>query len=202
MNAYERWVLPYLLDLAMRDREIERHRREVAPRARATVLEIGIGSGLNLPYYGVETTRLLALDPSGPLLRMAKKRARKVAFPVEFIAQSGERIPLADRSVDDVVMTWTLCSIPDPMKALAEMRRVLKPGGRLLFAEHGLAPDESVARWQHRLNRVWTPLAGGCHLDRRIDDLIRAAGFRFDDLRKDYARLPRAFGYMYVGIAT
>ena len=201
MNPYERWVLPYLLDLAMRHKEITRYRAEVAPRASGTVLEIGMGSGLNLHYYRGATTRLLALDPSVPLLRMAKARAKKVQFPVELMALAGERIPLADHSIDAVVMTWTLCSIADPAKALAEIRRVLKPSGRLLFAEHGRAPDDRIATWQRRLNPVWGPLAGGCHLDRKIDDLVRDAGFRFDDLRKGYARLPRVFGFMYVGSA-
>ena len=202
VNPYERWVLPFGLDLAMRHRELTRYRTQVAPRARGVVLEVGAGSGLNFAYYTAETTRVLALDPSPPLLRMAKRRAAKTAFPVEFISVSGERIPLPDRSVDNVVMTWTLCSIPDPEQALREIRRVLKPAGKLLFAEHGLAPDARVAAWQHRLNGIWTPLAGGCRLDRRIDDLIRTAGFEFDDLRKGYARLPRVLGYLYVGSAV
>ncbi len=202
MNPYDRWLLPFMLDLAMRHRELARYRTQVAPRARGVVLEVGAGSGLNFAYYGDETTRVLALDPSPPLLRKAKARAANATFPVEFIALPGERIPLPDRSVDSVVMTWTLCSIPDPGRALREIRRVLRPAGRLLFAEHGCAPDAAVASWQRRLTGIWSPLAGGCHLDRRIDDLIRAAGFEFDDLRKGYARLPRLLGYMYVGSAV
>ena len=201
MNPYERWLLPFLIDLAMRNREMRRCRERVVPRARDTVLEIGIGSGLNLPFYGSSTRRLLALDPSPQLLGMARKRAAKVRFPVEFLPNSGEAIPLRDRSVDTVVMTWTLCSVPHPARALAEIRRVLRPEGRLLFAEHGFAPDARVAAWQRRLNPFWGRLAGGCKLDHKMDELIRAAGFRFDDLEAGYARGPRPMSYMYVGCA-
>lgn len=201
MNIYDRWLLPYLIDLAMRYKEVTRYRGRIVPQARDTVLEIGIGSGLNLPFYGASVERVLALDPSPQLLRMARRRAAQVAFPVDFLAESGEDIPLPDRSVDTVVSTWTLCSIPDPALALREIGRVLKPGGRFLFAEHGYAPDPSVAAWQRRLNPIWGRLAGGCHLDRKVDDLIRTAGFRLEEIEMGYARGPRPVSYMYVGCA-
>ncbi len=201
MNIYDRRVLPYLIDLAMRYKEVTRYRGRVVPQARDTVLEIGVGSGLNLPFYGPSVRRVLALDPSPQLLRMAKQRAARVAFPVDFLADSGEEIPLPDRSVDTVVSTWTLCSIPDPERALGEIRRVLKPDGVFLFAEHGLAPDARVVVWQRRLNPLWGRIAGGCHLDREMDDLVRAGGFRLEQIDTGYARGPRPMSYMYVGCA-
>lgn len=198
---YERRILPRLLDLAMRGKEATRFRARLVPQARGVTLEVGVGSGLNLPFYGERVERLLAVDPSEELLRMARKRARGAAIPVELMAHSGEALPLADASVDTVVITFALCTIPDPGKALREARRVLKPSGELLFAEHGLAPDESVRRWQRRLNPLWRRVAGGCNLDRSIDELIAAAGFRFAGLETEYAKGPRPMSYVYLGRA-
>lgn len=199
MGFYERWVLPRLLDLAMRNKEATRYRRNTIPRATGGVLEIGAGSGLNLPFYGRDVTRLYALDPSEPLLQMAKKKRPAAPFPVQFLAGSAEEIPLESGSVDTVVTTWTLCTIPDPVKALREARRVLKPGGSLLFCEHGYAPEASVQAWQRRLDQLWSGVAGGCHLDRSIDSLIRQAGFEIVDLKNEYAKGPRPFSYIYCG---
>lgn len=201
MNFYERCILPRLLDLAMRNKEATRFRARLVPQARGATLEVGIGSGLNLPFYGEQIERLVGVDPSEALLRMAKRRARATTIPIEFIARSGEALPLADASVDTAVFTFTLCTIPDPLKALREARRVLKPSGELLFAEHGLAPDEGVRRWQRRLNPLWRRVAGGCNLDRRIDELIGAAGFRFAALETEYAKGPRPMSYVYIGRA-
>ena len=201
MGIYEDWLLPRLLDLAMRNREVARYRATVIPNARGRVLEVGIGSGLNLPFYSGAVERLYALDPSEALLRMARKRAPRTAFPVEFLNHSAHRIPLEDGSVDTVVMTWTLCTIPDPAEALGEMRRVLKPGGQLIFAEHGFAPDPRVQAWQHRLNPLWKRIAGGCNLDRRIDRMIRDGGFVIRDLEQSYAKGPKPFSYVYSGYA-
>ncbi|MGQ0546692.1 MAG: class I SAM-dependent methyltransferase [Betaproteobacteria bacterium] len=198
---YERWILPRLTDLAMRNKEVKRYRRKVIPAAAGRVLEIGGGSGLNLPYYGGAVSRLTTLDPSESLVRMARKKLSRAAVPVELLLGSAEEIPLADRSVDTVVSTWTLCSIPDVARALREARRVLKPGGSLLFVEHGHAPDPRVAAWQRRIEPLWKPLAGGCHLTRRIDTLIAAAGFEIVALEHEYLKGPRPLTYTYCGQA-
>lgn len=201
MNFYEKWILPRLVDVAMRNKEATRYRSQIVPQARGTVLEIGIGSGLNLPFYGAGVEHLYALDPSKELLSMAKRKVRGMTLPVEFIAKSGEEIPLDAGSVDTVVTTWTLCTIPDPLQALAEMKRVLKPGGTLLFAEHGMAPEAQVQTWQQRLNPLWRSVAGGCNLNRKIDQLILTAGFRMTRLDTEYAKGPRPMSYVYAGRA-
>ncbi|OGA29693.1 MAG: phospholipid methyltransferase [Betaproteobacteria bacterium RIFCSPLOWO2_02_FULL_65_24] len=201
MGIYERWLLPRLLDLVMRNEEATRYRMKTIPAARGRVLEIGAGSGLNLPFYGAGVTRLYALDPSRPLLDMAGRKHPPAGLPVEFLERSAEEIPLESHSIDTVVTTWTLCTVPDPAKALHEARRVLKPGGALLFAEHGHAPDPGVLRWQRRLNPLWLRIAGGCNLDRRIDRLIREAGFEILELQNEYAKGPRPFTYTYWGRA-
>jgi ubiquinone/menaquinone biosynthesis C-methylase UbiE len=199
MGFYERRLLPRLIDLAMRNKEVKRYRGKLIPAAAGEVLEIGAGSGLNLPFYGAQVRRLHALEPSEALLRMASRRLPGAPFPVDLLQGSAEEIPLADGSVDTVVTTWTLCSIPDVAKALREARRVLRPGGSLLFVEHGHAPDASVAAWQRRIEPLWKPLAGGCHLTRRIDRLIREAGFEIVELENEYLKGPRPLTYTYCG---
>ncbi|MBS0518504.1 MAG: class I SAM-dependent methyltransferase [Proteobacteria bacterium] len=202
MGLYERWVLPKLLDVVMRQRPVQKYRREVVPAAQGRVLEVGVGSGLNLPLYGDGVSEVIGLDPSEQLLALAQRRAAEAAVPVRLTCGSASAMAVEDDSVDTVVMTWTLCSIPDPLAALREMRRVLKPGGRLLFVEHGLSKDAGVARWQHRLTPVWRRIAGGCHLDRKIDDLIRTAGFELPALKTEYAEGPRPMTFMYEGQAV
>lgn len=202
MNVYDKWILPRLTDFAMRNKEATRYRSQLVPRAGGAVLEIGVGSGLNLPFYGPGVERLVALDPSEELLRMARKKAGAASVPIEFLAHTGEEIPLDDGTFDTVVTTWTLCTIPDAGKALSEMKRVLKPGGTLLFVEHGLAPDARVRAWQERLNPLWRRLAGGCNLNRKMDDLIHASGFRIVALDREYAKGPRPMSYIYLGSAT
>lgn len=201
MSLYDRWILPRVLDAVMRNKEVTRYRSGLVPRARGLVLEVGIGSGLNLPFYGAQVERVYGIDPSENLLRMARKRARSVRFPVEFFARSGETIPIEDHFVDTVLTTFTLCTIADPIAALREMRRVLKPAGQLLFAEHGFAPDRSVQRWQHRCNPLWTRIAGGCNLNRKMDELISSAGFDIAELVATYAKGPRPLSYIYAGSA-
>ncbi len=201
MSFYDRWILPQLVDLCLRNKEATRYREKIIPGACGTILEIGIGSGLNLPFYGASVEKLYGLDPSEELLGMARKKARNVSFPVEFLNRSGTEIPLDGRSLDVVVTTWTLCSIPDPIKALEEMRRVLKPEGVLIFAEHGLAPELAVQKWQRRLNPLWNRIGGGCNLDRKMDALIAAAGFAITDLVTEYAKGPRPLSYVYCGRA-
>jgi ubiquinone/menaquinone biosynthesis C-methylase UbiE len=199
---YDRHVLPHLINLAMRHPMVRARRAELVPRASGEVLEVGIGSGLNIPFYSAKVRRLYGVDPSGELLAMALRRAAHVPFPVELLCQSAEDLPRPDASFDTIVTTWTLCSIPDPMQALREMRRVLKPGGRLLFVEHGRTPDASVNRWQDRLNPVWSKVAGGCNLNRPMEDLIRSAGFRLVDLQKRYLPGPKPMTYTYEGSAS
>jgi ubiquinone/menaquinone biosynthesis C-methylase UbiE len=201
MSFFQRWILPRLVDVAMRNSVATRYRSLTVPKACGTVLEIGVGSGLNLPFYGADIDHLYGLDPSEELLAMAGKKARAVAFPVDFIASTSEEIPLDDSSADTVVMTWTLCSIADPVKALKEIGRVIKPDGTLLFVEHGLAPEIRVQDWQRRLNPLWSKLTGGCNLNRKMDQLIRTAGFDLAELKTEYADGPRPLSYMYSGRA-
>jgi ubiquinone/menaquinone biosynthesis C-methylase UbiE len=200
-NLYNRCVLPGLINFAMTRGEATRLRAANVPAARGVVLDIGIGSGLNLPFYTRGVTRLYGVDPSAELLAMAKEKAAAAPFPVELLNQDANKIPLGDAAVDSVVVTWSLCSIADPAAALREMRRVLKPDGTLIFVEHGLAPDAGVRKWQNRLTPFWRPFTGGCHLNRKMDDLVRDAGFTIVDLRTEYVPGPRAFGFMYEGRA-
>jgi ubiquinone/menaquinone biosynthesis C-methylase UbiE len=188
MSFYQRQILPRLLHLAMRQEALHPFRQRVVGAAEGRVLEIGIGSGLNLPLYGPAVRTVIGLEASPELLHMARDRAAGAPVPVELLQASAEALPLESASIDTAVTTWTLCTIPDVSRALAELRRVLKPGGMLLFVEHGRAPEPSVARWQDRLDPVWRRVAGGCHLNRKIDDLIAGSGFRFDALAN--ARLP------------
>ena len=201
MGLYDRWILPRLLDLAMRSRQLDPYRQRAIAAARGRVLEIGAGSGLNFALYGPLVERVCALDPSPQLLRLARTRLKRAGPPLALVRGSAERLPFADASFDTVVTTWTLCSVPDPAQALAETRRVLKSGGCLVFVEHGLAPEPGVARWQRRLTPCWRPLAGGCRLDRRIDELVRAAGFRIGEIATEYAPGPKPWTYFYQGTA-
>ena len=174
VNFYDRWVLPPILDLVMRQRPLQKYRREVVAAAEGRVLEVGVGSGLNLPLYDKRVEIVFGIDPSPRLLAIARQRAVAAGVRAQLLRGSASAIPLADNTIDSVVLTWTLCSIPDPLAALREMRRVLKPHGQLFFVEHGLSPETGVERWQHRLTPIWCHVAGGC-LDRKMDDLIRSA---------------------------
>lgn len=202
MSLYQRRIVPWLVELSMRQEQLLAWRRALVPAARGRVLEVGVGSGMNLPLYGQGVSEVVGLDPSQELLDMAGRRAAEAVVPVSLVRGSASEIAVGDASVDTVVMTWTLCTIPDPLAALREMRRVLKPGGALLFVEHGLSPDPGVARWQHRLTPAWRRFTGGCHLDRKIDDLVRTAGFALPELRNEYAKGPRPMTYMYQGRAV
>jgi ubiquinone/menaquinone biosynthesis C-methylase UbiE len=201
VNVYEKYVLPRLIDWAGSKKIATAERRKFIPLASGTVLEVGIGSGLNLPFYGPQVQRLYALDPSRELWKLARQRVREAPFPVEFLAASAEHIPLEDMSVDTVVTTWTLCTIPNPLKALTDMRRVLKPEGRLIFVEHGRSPDPGVLAWQNRLTPVWKRIGGGCHLNRPVDDLIADAGFDITQIERGYSRGPKPMTYLYKGLA-
>jgi ubiquinone/menaquinone biosynthesis C-methylase UbiE len=199
MGLFKDVVLPQLCHLAMRNRKLVPYRRRIIATAEGRVLEIGIGSGLNLPFYPAATREIIGLEPSPRLIAMATRRVG--GCPVTFITGSAEVIPLDDESIDTAVTTWTLCTIPAAAAALAEARRVLRRGGRLLFVEHGLAPDEGVRRWQDRLTPAWRRLSGGCHLNRPIRALIEDAGFRLERLETGYMPGPKPMTFMYEGAA-
>jgi len=202
MGFYRKLVLPALLDLAMRNTRLWDYRLATISAAQGRVLEIGVGSGLNLPLYGQAVDQVCGIDPSPELLDRAKERIADAHVPVSLVRTSAEQLPFADTGFDTLVMTWTLCSIPNPSAGLAEMLRVLKPGGRFLFVEHGLSPEPGITRWQRRLTPSWKRIGGGCHLDRKMDDLIRAAGFRVDALHTGYMKGPKPWTFMYQGVAT
>ena len=201
MGFYSDIILPRLCDLAMRNKQLVPYRERVIGAAEGTVLEIGVGSGMNLPFYRPPVREVLALEPAPRLMTMARSASRASGMPVTFLEASAEAIPLDEHSVDTIVTTWTLCSIPQAATALADMRRVLRPGGKLLFVEHGLAPDEGVRRWQDRLTPAWRCISGGCHLNRPIRSMIEGAGFRIDRIETGYIPGPKPMTFMYEGSA-
>jgi len=200
MAFYSDIILPRLCDLAMRNKYLVPYRERAIGAAEGRVLEIGAGSGRNLPFYRSPAKEILALEPSPKLVAMAREAADS-GVPVRFLEASAETIPLDDGTIDSVVTTWTLCSIPQAASALGEMRRVLRPGGRLLFAEHGLAPSASVRWWQDRLTPAWQRISGGCHLNRPISSLIEGAGFRIERIETGYIPGPKPMTFMYEGSA-
>jgi ubiquinone/menaquinone biosynthesis C-methylase UbiE len=201
MGFYADRIVPVLIDLSMRNKLLRPYRQRVTGAAAGRVLEIGIGSGLNLPLYGARVAHVTGLDPSPRLLGKTRQAVQQISLPVDLVEGSAEAIPLDAASVDTVVTTWTLCSIPDAPRALAEMRRVLRPEGRLLFVEHGRAPDPRVRWWQDSLTPIWRRIGGGYHLNRAITDLITGAGFRIERLDTGYMRGPKPMTFMYEGSA-
>lgn len=202
-NWYERHLLPYLIDMACGIGPVKKQREKVVPLAHGRVLEIGIGTGLNLPHYdAARVDHIVGLDPGTEMHALARKRLEATGLAVELVGLSAERIPYGDATFDSVLVTFSLCTIPDPVAALREMRRVLKPQGRLIFCEHGRAPDASVARWQDRLTPVWSKFAGGCHLNRDIPALLEQAGFVCENLQTMYLPGPRPLTFNYWGTAV
>jgi len=202
MGFYREKIVPHLVNLSMRNGELKPYRQRVLAGTVGRVLEIGFGSGANLPLYPARITEIFALEPSAKLISMARKAAARSARPVCFLEASAEAIPLDRGSVDSIVMTWTLCSIPDASKALGELRRVLKPGGKLLFVEHGESPELGIKKWQDRLNPYWKRFAGGCNLNRNIPTLLENAGFRVTHLNTGYMKGPKPFTFLYEGSAS
>lgn len=200
MGIYEKYLLPRLLNMAMKSPEFTVLRRQLIPQASGKVLELGIGSGLNLPYYD-RGTRVVGVDPSLELQAYAREVAATHKMDVEFVAESAENLPIPDNHFDCAVITWTLCTIPDPDAALREVRRVLKPGGKLIFAEHGQSPEHHVRKWQDRINPVWKVIGGGCHLNRQPDINIVQSGFRLAEVEEGYLSGPKWATYNYRGIA-
>ena len=203
MGFYDRHILPRFINCACGSKPIMKQREKVVPKASGRVLEIGIGTGLNLPYYDLDKVEhLIGLDPSEESWALAAGRARDLGLDVEFIGLPGEQIPLADDSIDTVLVTYSLCTIPDAVTALQGMARVLRPGGRLLFCEHGRAPDASVRKWQDRINPWWQKIAGGCQLNRPIPQLLSQGGFGISTMEEMYLpSTPRFAGYNYWGEA-
>lgn len=201
MSFYEDHVLPHVINLAMRNRFLLPYRERAIAAAEGRVLEIGIGSGLNLPLYGTQVSEVLGIEPAPRLLGMAQHAASRAHIPTKLVQGSAESIPLDDSSVDTVVTTWTLCTIPEVLAALRELRRVLKPEGQLLFVEHGQSPEARVRKWQDRLTPAWKYIGGGCHLNRPIRDLIELAGFAITHLDTAYMKGPKPMTFMYEGRA-
>jgi ubiquinone/menaquinone biosynthesis C-methylase UbiE len=202
MSIYEDRILPRLVNFACSTRPNQKQREKIVPLASGEVLEIGFGSGLNLPFYDRQKVhKIWGLEPSEGMRHMAGPRVEASGLNVEFIDLPGESIPLGKNSVDTVLVTYSLCTIPDVVAALDGMRRVLKPGGNLLYCEHGIAPDERVRRWQRRLNPVWRRVAGGCNMDRDIPDLLKKGGFESTVDDRMYIPGLKMLCYNYWGVA-
>ncbi|WP_427453682.1 class I SAM-dependent methyltransferase [Litorimonas sp. WD9-15] len=203
MGVYARHILPCCLDRACSIGPIEKQRAKIVPLAKGRVVEIGIGSGLNLPHYDPERiTSVTGVDPDEHIWKRSAARREAATFPIDRIGLSGEAIPLEDAFADTVVVTYSLCTIPDPVQALKEMRRILKPDGEILFCEHGQAPDTGVAKWQSRIDPLWKKIAGGCHSGRDIPSLIRAAGLSIKEIDQMYIPGPKVLSYNYWGRAA
>ncbi len=202
MGFYARHILPACLDMACGTKPISKQREKIVPLAEGLVLEIGIGSGQNLPFYNPnKVTKIIGVDPDEHVWKKSAPRRAACPIPVERIGLSGEDIPLEANLADSVVVTYSLCTIPDPVKALDEMKRILKPGGRIFFSEHGQAPDEKVKRWQNRIDPLWGKIAGGCHSGRNIPDYFKQADLAFETLEQMYIPGPKVLSYNYWGIA-
>lgn len=202
MGFYDRYILPRLVNCVCSQNQFACQRKKVVPLAKGRVLEVGIGTGLNLPFYDPKKVdHVWGLDPSESMQDMARKKALRSEFTVDFLSVSGEEIPLEKNSADTILMTYTLCTIADVSKALEEMGRVLKPGGRLIFCEHGRAPDKSVYKWQDRLNPFWRFVGGGCHLNRSIPRIIETNGFTIKTLETGYIPGLKLAGFNYWGTA-
>jgi len=203
-TAYENYVLPKMLDCCCSTKPISYQRKKIVPEASGTILEIGIGSGLNIPYYQKSrVNKVIGLDPSEQLCKMAKKTADDNNFSIDFLVNCAEEIELPSNSIDTILLTYTLCSIPEPYRALKEIMRVMKADGRILFCEHGIAPDEVVQKWQNRINPLWGKLFGGCNINRDIPNILKNGGFKINSLDKMYLpSTPKIVGYNYWGEAS
>lgn len=203
MNLYDEYILPHFINCTCGMKAIERQRAKMVPLAKGKVLEIGMGSALNLKHYNADQVEMVwGLEPSAGMRRKAQSNLDQSAIKVEWLDLPSESIPLNDNIADTVVLTYTLCTIPDWKAALAEMKRVLKPDGLLIFSEHGEAPEENVRKWQNRVNPVWKKMSGGCNLNRQIPTLIESAGFKIDKLEQRYVKGPKIATYQYFGIAS
>jgi len=203
LGFYDKYILPKFLNCACGTKPINYQREKIVPLAKGIVLDIGIGSGLNIPFYNKSNIdHLYGLDPSKELLKIAKPLAKKNELEIEFLQCGAEAIPLPDQSIDTVLITYTMCTIPDIKLSNSEIMRVLKSEGQLLFCEHGLAPDKNIAKWQRRINPIWSKIAGGCNLNRDIPNLITSSGFKISNMEEMYLpSTPKFAGYNYWGVA-
>jgi ubiquinone/menaquinone biosynthesis C-methylase UbiE len=204
MSFYEKYILPRFLNCACASEPITYQRKKVVPLAEGKILEVGIGSGLNLPFYNKsKIIEIWGIDPSEELNAMAKRVATEENINVKFITSSAEDIPFPNNYFDTVLITYTMCTIPSVLKANEEMRRVLKSGGKMIFCEHGVSPDESIKKWQKRLNSIWGKIAGGCNINRDIPMLIKSSGFKIVMMDEMYLpKTPKIAGYNYWGYAS
>ena len=203
MGLYNKYILPRVLNCSCGSRPINHQRNKIVPLAEGIVLDIGIGSGLNIPFYNKSKIKYLyGLDPSKELIEMAKPLANLNQIEIEFLECGAENIPLLDNSIDTVLITYTMCTIQDVILSNSEIKRVLKDNGKLLFCEHGLAPDKNIAKWQKRINPIWNKIAGGCNLNRNIPDIITSSGFKISSIEEMYLpNTPKFAGYNYWGVA-
>ena len=203
MSLYDKYILPRMLNCACSSKPMVYQRQKIVPLAEGDVLEVGIGSGLNLPFYDKsKVNKIWGLDPSKELNRMASKVAAEENLEIDFLISGAEHIPLPDDHVDTILITYTMCTIPEVEQANEEMKRVLKPGGKMIFCEHGKAPDPNIHKWQNRINPLWKKIAGGCNLNRDIPALIKTSGFKLENLETMYLpSTPKIAGYNYWGYA-
>lgn len=202
MGLYAKYVLPRVLNSVMQNDDLTKLRQKIVPEATGDVIEIGFGSGLNLPFYSDKVTSITGIDPSAEMLMLAEEKIADSRVPVEILEESGEHIPFEHGRFDTAVVTWTLCTVPSAERVLFELRRVLKAGGTLLFVEHGRSPDSQVAKWQDRINPIWKKIGGGCNINRPITQTMTRSGFRLDSLTHPVVRGPAILTYQNLGKAT
>ena len=203
-NWYDRFISPWLVHGACSLPPISEQRQKIVPLAHGVVVELGMGSGLNMPYYDAgKVKKLIGVDPGGALMAKAGKTAENMSFDVDLYVDSAEKMPLEDNSADTVLVTYSFCTIPDHVAAVREARRVLKSSGQLLFSEHGISDQPGTQKWQNRLNPLWNMIAGGCNLNRDVEQLLLNEGFRIDEIeKKRMTGVPGVLGFNYRGIAT